>query len=52
MEYSQLKITNQFMFGKIMQDPKLCKQMLEIIFNKKIKEIKYPEIEKECITPN
>lgn len=47
MEYSQLKITNQFMFGKIMQDPKLCKQMLEIIFNKKIKEIKYPEIEKE-----
>lgn len=47
MEYSQLKITNQFMFGKIMQDPKLCKQMLEIIFNKKIKEIKYPEIEKD-----
>ena len=29
MEYSQLKITNQFMFGKIMQDPKICKQMLD-----------------------
>lgn len=44
--YDELDITDNFMFGKIMRDPALCKQLLEIILGIKIKKISYPEEEK------
>ena len=39
-------ITDNFIFGAVMQNPKLCKALLECILNIKIREIKYPELEK------
>lgn len=40
-------ITNNFIFGKVMQEPKLCKLFLEKLLGIKIKKINYPEREKE-----
>ena len=45
--YENLSITNSFIFGKVMQEPKLCKQFLEKLLGMKIKQINYPEREKE-----
>lgn len=39
-------ITDNFIFGAVMQNPKLCKALLECILNIKIRQIKYPELEK------
>ena len=39
-------ITDNFIFGAVMQNSKLCKALLECILNIKIREIKYPELEK------
>ena len=38
-EYSKLGISNDFMFGKILEDPALCKPFLELILNIKIHHI-------------
>ena len=38
-EYSTLGISNDFMFGKIMEDPALCKPFLELILGIKIHHI-------------
>ena len=42
----ELTIVDDFMFGAVMSNPKLCKQLLELILNVKIKSIKYPELQK------
>lgn len=40
-------IQNNFIFGKTLEtNPELCRRLLELILNVKIKEIKYPEREK------
>ena len=31
-EWEKLGISNDFLFGKVMQDAKLCKELLQIIF--------------------
>lgn len=43
-----LGISNDFLFGKIMQDPELCKELLQLIFPEmEIDHIEYPELQKE-----
>ena len=42
-----LQISNDFIFGKVMQDPRLCKGLLQRILPKlKIDHIEYPEAQK------
>lgn len=42
----QLTITDDFMFGAVMRDPKLLKPLLEMILGVKIQRIEYPELQK------
>ncbi len=42
----QLTITDDFMFGAVMRDPKRCKPMLEMILGVKIDHIEYHELQK------
>ncbi|MCR5399363.1 MAG: Rpn family recombination-promoting nuclease/putative transposase [Lachnospiraceae bacterium] len=45
-DYSELDITNSFIFSKVMMDEKLCKELLEIILGISILKIEYLENEK------
>ncbi len=45
-DWKKLGITNNFIFGKVMQNPDICKELLEIILDIKIERIEYPEVEK------
>ena len=42
----QLTITDDFMFGAVMSGPEYCKPLLEMILGVKIREIRYPELQK------
>ena len=42
----KLTITDDFMFGAVMRNPKLCKILLELILRVKIRKIEYPELQK------
>ena len=42
----KLTITDDFMFGAVMRNPKLCKPLLELILGMKIRKIEYPELQK------
>ena len=44
--WEDLKIIDDFLFGKVMRDPELCQKMLEIILDIKIERIEYPEEQK------
>ena len=45
--WEELQISNDFIFGKVMQDPKLCKELLQRILPcLKIDHIEYPETQK------
>ena len=45
--WEELQISNDFIFGKVMQDPKLCKGLLQrILPGLKIDRIEYPETQK------
>lgn len=49
--WEKLGITNDFMFGKIMQDTELCKELLQrILPDLKIDHIEYPELQKSIKT--
>ena len=46
-EWDGLGISNDFFFGKVMQDPYLCQKLLERILPQlKIERIEYPELQK------
>lgn len=46
-KWEELRISNDFMFGKVMQDPELCKELLQrILPDLKIDHIEYPELQK------
>ncbi|MDD3796600.1 MAG: Rpn family recombination-promoting nuclease/putative transposase [Lachnospiraceae bacterium] len=45
-KWRSLGLSNDFIFSKIMRDPELCKEMLEILLNIKILKIEYPEDQK------
>ena len=50
--WEELGISNDFLFGKIMQDQELCKELIQIILpDLKIDHIEYPELQKS-ITPD
>ena len=42
-EFDELTITDDFMFGAVMSDPKRCKPLLEYILGIKIIKIEYTE---------
>ena len=42
----ELSITDDFMFGAVMRDPRRCKPLLELILGIKIYHIEYPELQK------
>ena len=45
--WEELGICNDFLFGKIMQNPDLCKELLRRIFPQlEIERIEYPELQK------
>lgn len=45
--WEELSIANDFLFGKIMQNPELCKELLHrILPDLKIDRIEYPELQK------
>ena len=45
-DWSEIGISNDFMFGKIMRDPEICKELLEVILNVPIAYVEYPEGQK------
>lgn len=46
--WEELSISNDFLFGKIMQDAELCKELLQrILPDLLIERIEYPELQKE-----
>ena len=42
--FDELTITDDFMFGKVMGDPKNLKPLLEYVLGVKIAKINYPEL--------
>lgn len=45
--WEDLTISNDFLFGKVMQNPELCKELLQrILPDLKIDRIEYPESQK------
>ena len=45
--WEELGISNDFLFGKVMQNPELCKELLQRILPElKIERIEYPELQK------
>ncbi len=44
--FDDLKCSDNFMFAKIMEDPDLCKAVLETLLDIKIERLSYPEPEK------
>lgn len=45
--WEDLSISNDFLFGKVMQNPELCKGLLQrILPDLKIDRIEYPELQK------
>lgn len=45
-KWEDLEIKDDFLFGKVMRNPALCKKMLERILNIEIDHIEYPDIQK------
>ena len=46
IEFEKKTIKDNFIFGAVMHNPEKCKALLECILKVKIREIKYPELEK------
>ena len=45
--WEELSISNDFLFGKVMQNPELCKELIQRILPElKIDHIEYPELQK------
>ena len=48
IKWETLGISNDFLFGKVMQNPELCKELLQrILPDLRIDHIEYPELQKE-----
>ena len=48
--FEELTCSDNFMFAKVMEDPELCKSVLEILLGIKIGRLSYPEPEKTIQT--
>lgn len=44
--FEELQLRDDFMFGKVMQDERICKRTLEILLGIEIEAIEYPETQK------
>lgn len=45
--WEEIGLSNDFLFGKVMRNPKLCKELLERILPElKIEYMEYPELQK------
>lgn len=45
--WEELGISNDFLFGKVMQNPELCKELLQrILPDLQIDHVEYPELQK------
>ena len=45
--WEDLRISNDFLFGKVMQNPELCKELLQrILPDLEIDRVEYPELQK------
>ena len=45
----ELTFTDDFMFGRIMQNPEICKGLLERLLEIKIDKIEYPILQKTIV---
>ena len=45
-KFDDLTIGHDFLFKKVMRNPRICKHLLEEVLQAPIAEISYPEIEK------
>ena len=46
-DYEELSFTDDFMFGKVLQThPDICRELIELILNVKIKVISFPDVQK------
>ncbi len=45
-EWEELTICDNFLFQKVMQNPRLCKRLIEKLLRIKVKNITYPDAEK------
>ena len=46
-DWEEIGLSNDFIFGKVMSDPELCKELLErILPGIEIDHIEYPELQK------
>lgn len=46
-KWENIGLSNDFLFGKVMSNPRLCKKLLELIIpDMKIEKIEYPELQK------
>lgn len=43
IKWEEIGISNDFLFGRVMQNSKLCKKLLETILGIEIERIEYPE---------
>ena len=46
IRWEEVGISNDFMFGKVMRDSELCRELLEAILEVKIDRVEYPEEQK------
>ncbi len=44
--WEELEITDDFLFGKVMRNPEICKRTIEAILNIEVDHIDYPEEQK------
>lgn len=44
--WENLGLSNDFLFGKVMRNPELCKEMLELILEVEIERLEFPEAQK------
>ncbi len=45
-DWESIGLSNDFLFGKVMSNPELCKEMLETILGMEIERLEYPEVQK------
>ncbi len=46
VKWEELGLSNDFLFGKVMKNPELCREMLETILGIEIERLEYPEAQK------
>ncbi|MBO6298577.1 MAG: hypothetical protein J6N53_06990 [Lachnospiraceae bacterium] len=45
--YEELRFCDDFMFGKVMEDPELCREVLECLLQEPVGELKEVQTQRE-----